>query len=671
MTMKEIADRTGFSVRVIRYNMPTVISWLKNEGVETEVRPGHGYEFGFTRTTAKKLSETLDSETDHVLSLTREQRLRLELLELLISEKPVSFQQLAENDGISRSTVVTDTAQMEEWLGRFNLKLIKTPNRGTSAAGSELFRRCAVIELIRKEIGMMRYYAIWLERQRTVPADRITPKTFSGYLETLDLAHCYQYVDFIEKGMGLRLALYSRIEIILYLAIMLNCLQKSGKRDPAMSRFTRSLYDVVPGLETEIAEALMNRIARDHGLAVDAAERNFMAVMLLFSKWDNEDVLISSKDEYTGEKIYNISQEAFSCADMITAACANQIHPLLQTDEELVMNLARHFHTVFNQISYGYPIMNDNLGLILREYPEIFRSVNSEISLIEDQIGHKIPPEEIGYIVMYMVSALNKLQTEKHFKISVVILGDGIRTRTIFLKDRLQLFFPAIEVIAVSNGFPEDESILERADLILSLIPGVNSARPVIEVSPFLLQNEIRVIQNWIIDHEESNRNSLLTPTRMPDLIDLLHPENIILAEKASGWEDVIRLASRPLEDQKLIRPSFCDAMIRLTEEYGPYTILSPGIVLLNARPNDGVNRLCMSMLVLKHPVDFGVSANISVAFVLGASDNHSHLNALFQLSKICEQEQFAEALKKCSRTSEVLRAIWLYSSDISLQKLM
>lgn len=671
MTMKEIGEKTGFSVRVIRYNMPTVIAWLKNEDVETEARPGHGYEFSFTRTGAMRLLGTLDAGADHALSLTREQRLRIELLDLLIAEKPVSFQYLAENEGISRSTVVMDTAQLEEWLRRFNLSLIKTPNRGTYVVGSELFRRCALIELIRKEIGMMRYYAVWMDHVRRLSENRSIPRAIADYLVTLDLGQCYPYINFIEKGMGLRLALYSRVEIIFYLAITIQYLQVRQQGKIKRSRFDHSHYAVEKGNETKIADALLNRISREFNVDVAEWEKNYLAVMLLLSKWDNEDVYISSKDEYTGEKAYNISHDALYCADMITAACANQLHPLLQTDEELVMNLARHFHTVFNQISYGYPIINDNLSLILREYPEIFRSVNSEISVIEDQINHKIPPEEIGYIVMYMVSALNKLQTEKHFRIPVAILGDGIRTKTIFLKDRLQLFFPSLEVIAVANGLPEDEQALDHCKLILSLIPGVKSVHPVIEVSPFLTQNEIRVVQNWIIDYEESNRASLLTPTRMPDLIDLLHPENIIIGAKASGWEDVIRLASKPLEDQKLIRPSFCDAMIRLTEEYGPYTTLAPGVVLLNARPNDGVNRLCMSMLTLDHPVDFGASLNISVAFVLGASDNHSHLNALFQLSKVCEQPEFLQSLKKCTRSSEILRAIWLYSSDISLPKLM
>lgn len=671
ITLKEISDITGYSIRVVRYNMPVVITWLREAGIGTEARPGHGYEFGFTRTDAKKLLDSLDSESDHSLNLTREQRLRIELLDLLLAEKPVSFQTLAENEGISRSTVVTDTAQMEAWLKRFNLELEKTPNRGTAVRGSELFRRCALIELIRNEIGMVKYYGIWMDRPDFLECSRTMPKSEAAYLKTLDFRQCYDYIDFIEKGMGLQLALFSRGEIVLYLAIVLAELKQKKTADGRRIRFRRDPFPVEEGLETRVADALMNRIGRDCDVDPDQTERNFMAVMLLFSKWDNENVIFDLKSEYAEDRVYNISHEALTCADMITAACANQLHPLLQTDEELIISLARHFHTVFNQINYGYPIFNENLNLILREYPEIFRSVNSEISLIEDRIHHPIPPEEIGYIVMYMVSALNRLQTEKHFRIPVVIIGDGVRTRTIFLKDRLQLFFPLLEVIALVNGFPEDSGILDQAQLILSLIPGVQAPGPVIEVSPFLLQNEIRVIQNWIIDYEESTRESLLKPMKMPDLIDLLRPENIILETKASGWEDAIRLAAKPLEAQKLIKPEFCDAMIRLTEELGPFTILGPGVVLLNARPNDGVNKLCMSLLILESPVDFGTSMNFSIAFVLGASDNHSHLNALFQLSKICEQKEFISGLKQCTRSSEVLRLIWLYSSDISLSKLM
>ncbi len=226
MTLKELSEKTGYSIRVVRYNMPVVISWLRNAGIGTEARPGHGYEFGFTRSAAQKLLKSLDSESEHVLNLTREQRLRIEMMVLLLAEKQVSFQALAENEGISRSTVVTDTAEIEDWLKRFNLELVKTPNRGTYVRGSELFRRCALIDLIRREIGMVKYYGIWMDHPASLDCGRLMPKAISAYLETLDFRQCYRYIDFIEKGMGLHLALFSRVEIVFYLAVILADLTK-------------------------------------------------------------------------------------------------------------------------------------------------------------------------------------------------------------------------------------------------------------------------------------------------------------------------------------------------------------------------------------------------------------------------------------------------------------
>ena len=664
VTMKEISEKTGYSIRVVRYNMPTVQIWLRNEGIEMSARPGHGFIFDCKTEEITLLLNKLEENSDSPLSLTKKQRLRVELLSLLTTPKPVSFQAMAESEGISRSTIVTDVSQIEEWLNRFNMRLIKTPNRGTYAEGSELFRRCAVVDLVRMEIGLVAYYGIWLRRHIPDENRASLPGSFRAMLERLDLDTCRGYVEKIEADMGLRLALYSRIEVLLYLAITLENLKEPADRN---TMFHLTPFEVPDGPERRTAEALFETIRQDTGFTIEPYEQNFLTIILLFSKWDNEDIILDPMDEYTGERTYNISHEALNCSDMLTAACANRIHPLLQTDEELIMNLARHFHTVFNQIHYGYPIINENLPGIIREYPEIFRTVNSEISIIEDQIGNRIPPEEIGYIVMYIVSALNKLQTEKHFRIWTVILGDGIRTKTVFLKNRLQLFFPTIEVIAVINGVPEDDRIFEKADLILSLIPDVQAPKPVIEVSPFLTPDEIRKVQNRIIEHEEKGRQSLLTPGRMPNLMDLLLIEHILIRKSASDWREVIRMAAEPLEEEKLIKPSFCDAMIRLTEEYGPYTTLAPGVALLNARPNDGVSKLCMSLIILERPVDFGVTENISAAFVLGAADNHSHLNALYQLSKICEQKDFISSLKACRRPSEVLRLVWRCSTGISL----
>lgn len=670
LTLKEIAEKTQLSVRIVRYNMDTILAWFRNEGIEIDARPGYGYSFFMLDEKRQKLLDNLQSEADQPISLTRKQRHRLALLELLIADKPLSFQFLAANGGISRSTVVTDTANMQGWLEKYKLTLVKTPNKGTYIEGAEFMRRNAMIDLTREEIGLVKFYALWIQNSIDQVLDRSLPNMIEDFLKSLPLTECHKYVRQIEKEMGLQLSIFSRAAVLLYLAISIRSLQTRHSVEKRKNTFTKEIIDVEPCIELDIAKHVTQEIESDFSIRMDTYEVNCLAACLLFGKWDNEEELLDGSNVYTGERCYNISHNAIFCADMITAACASQLHPLLQTDEELVMNLARHFHTIFNQLKYEYPIINEDLPAVLRDYPEIFRIVNSEVSVIEDQINQKLPPEEIGYISMYMIAALNKLQTIREFKITVIILGDGIRTKSIFLKDRLQLMFPTLEVISLVNGYPEDESILEKADLILSLIPGVFLKTPVIEVTPSLSQNEIRTIQNWIIEYEEQNRHKLLSPTKKPDLIDLLLPENIILNAEANTWQDVIRLAAGPLEEKNLIKPEFCNAMIRITEEYGAYTLLAPGVVLLNARPNDGVNKLCMSMLTLEHPVDFGEESNISIAFVLGASDNHTHLNALYQLSQICNNTEFITSLQKCSRTSEVIREIWRNAANYNLSKI-
>ncbi len=670
LTLKEIAEKTQLSVRIVRYNMDTILAWFRNEGIEIDARPGYGYSFFMLDEKRQKLLDNLQSEADQPISLTRKQRHRLALLELLIADKPLSFQFLAANGGISRSTVVTDTANMQGWLEKYKLTLVKTPNKGTYIEGAEFMRRNAMIDLTREEIGLVKFYALWIQNSIDQVLDRSLPNMIEDFLKSLPLTECHKYVRQIEKEMGLQLSIFSRAAVLLYLAISIRSLQTRFSAEKRKNTFTKEIIDVEPCIELDIAKHVTQEIESDFSIRMDTYEVNCLAACLLFGKWDNEEELLDGSNVYTGERCYNISHNAIFCADMITAACASQLHPLLQTDEELVMNLARHFHTIFNQLKYEYPIINEDLPAVLRDYPEIFRIVNSEVSVIEDQINQKLPPEEIGYISMYMIAALNKLQTIREFKITVIILGDGIRTKSIFLKDRLQLMFPTLEVISLVNGYPEDESILEKADLILSLIPGVFLKTPVIEVTPSLSQNEIRTIQNWIIEYEEQNRHKLLSPTKKPDLIDLLLPENIILNAEANTWQDVIRLAAGPLEEKNLIKPEFCNAMIRITEEYGAYTLLAPGVVLLNARPNDGVNKLCMSMLTLEHPVDFGEESNISIAFVLGASDNHTHLNALYQLSQICNNTEFITSLQKCSRTSEVIREIWRNAANYNLSKI-
>ena len=312
------------------------------------------------------------------------------------------------------------------------------------------------------------------------------------------------------------------------------------------------------------------------------------------------------------------------------------------------MNLARHLQSVLQLLRCGLPVINDHMYMAISRYPEVSRSVKSKISLLEDFTRSKFPNEEIALITMYMVSSLDMIQAANSTAVSVTIVGDGLRTETIFLQNRVKLVFPAVKVARILNGFPETVEPLGDNELILSLLPGNNGNDHVINVSPFLLPDEIRLIQQWIENYENKNLQHILTPVYKPNLIDILKPEHIRIAHKPIGnWQNVVKAACEPLELDRSIRRSYTQSIIDITEKYGPYSMIAPGVILLHAQPGDGAEHLSLSMLLLRKEVSFGFPINIDIALVISMPYNYSHLNALYQLNVLFKNEDFLATILK------------------------
>jgi mannitol/fructose-specific phosphotransferase system IIA component (Ntr-type) len=343
---------------------------------------------------------------------------------------------------------------------------------------------------------------------------------------------------------------------------------------------------------------------------------------------------------------------------------------LLKVDKELAHGLILHLEPVIYRLQYNLPILNDCLEEILEEHAEVYRSARLGVAEMEKELGVPVPPEEIGFLAMYLKAALNRLRIHDRNSHPVVILGDGIRAKTSLLKARLEYELPTLDVIAVFNSYQLDQSILDRAELVLSLIPSEVAGVTCMQVSPFLDPVEKRQIQTWINEQEEKSRKLAFGPHDKPDLVDLLLPQNIQFAASEEDWRAVVSKASQPLIKSGEIEPEYIAGMIKIIEDYGPYMILAPGVIVLHARPVDGVNNVCLSTLILRQPVPFSQeeSGQIDIAFVLGAIDDDSHLNALFQLNNLLSQREFTSALRTASKPADVLRAIWSYSSLVDIQ---
>lgn len=160
----------------------------------------------------------------------------------------------------------------------------------------------------------------------------------------------------------------------------------------------------------------------------------------------------------------------------------------------------------------------------------------------------------------------------------------------------------------------------------------------------FICKPHLRVcwqilLQNWITlrkvnvaqTHKPSNpvrqggqqEPVIQAPVR---LMDLLMGQTIRLNLKAKYWKQAVCLAGQILLETGAITPSYIDAMIQAVEEIDPYIVITPGIALAHARPEDGVRQMYMSLITLDTPVEFGAATNdpVDIVIAFGAVDKET-----------------------------------------------
>jgi len=144
-------------------------------------------------------------------------------------------------------------------------------------------------------------------------------------------------------------------------------------------------------------------------------------------------------------------------------------------------------------------------------------------------------------------------------------------------------------------------------------------------------------------------------------LTHLLTEEVISIEAGARDWRHAIELATAPLLANGTIEPSYVAALYRSHEELGPYYVLGPGLAMPHARPEDGVNRL--GLTVLKEGVNFDSEGNdpVQLLVTLAASDSNSHVETIAQLAELFMNEEDVAAIIAADTKDDILRILARY----------
>jgi PTS system ascorbate-specific IIA component len=148
-------------------------------------------------------------------------------------------------------------------------------------------------------------------------------------------------------------------------------------------------------------------------------------------------------------------------------------------------------------------------------------------------------------------------------------------------------------------------------------------------------------------------------------LITLLNEHTVRARVAVADWEQATEAVGQLLVDAGKIDAGYIEAMKRVLKELGPYAVIAPGIVLLHARPEDGVLSPCLGLITLTKPVEFGHSENdpVDIVLALGATDKKTHISALQQLAMLLGDEKGLELIRSAPDSRTLLENIHTWAN--------
>jgi mannitol/fructose-specific phosphotransferase system IIA component (Ntr-type) len=149
-------------------------------------------------------------------------------------------------------------------------------------------------------------------------------------------------------------------------------------------------------------------------------------------------------------------------------------------------------------------------------------------------------------------------------------------------------------------------------------------------------------------------------------LKDLLTEKTIKLNVDAKDWEEAVRIGGEILVNNGFVEPRYIEAMVNTVKEIGPYIVIAPGIAMPHARPENGVKQVCMSLITLKNPVEFGNIDNdpVDTVICLGAVDNSTHLKALSDLMSLLKDNSKIENVQKATNIKKILDILMMIEEE-------
>jgi mannitol operon transcriptional antiterminator len=478
ITIKEIADEVEVSTRTVHRELDEIEQLLETYQLKLVKRAGVGVQVEGDSASKDELRLSLINLT--TLDFTADERKILILCFLLSSTEPVKLVSLAFDLKVTPATISHDLDELEGWIGRYDLSLIRRRGYGVELQGSESAKRKAMSSLISENLNEYELIGLIKENIQGKSSRNIdsVSEHLLGLIEKEKLIMVENALRNLENELPYPLADSAYIGLVIHLSLAMERIKK-GERISFDGDYLAELKNTP---EFQIAVRILERLKNIFQVDIPDAEVGYITMHLRGAKLrtSQDDFLLTGNAELMG-KVYKLIQY-----------CQENLNVQFEKDSSLLHGLLTHMEPAIFRIKKNMKIRNPLLDQIKTNYAELFSVIQAGINKVFPQL--EVPEEEIGYLVMHFGASLERSNQKDWDYRALIVCSSGIGSSKI-LATRIDKEIPEINHLKNISLFDIDKIPKGDYDIIISTIPLPMNTNKYILVSPLLTKEDIQKIK--------------------------------------------------------------------------------------------------------------------------------------------------------------------------------
>ncbi|WP_048719330.1 BglG family transcription antiterminator [Bacillus sp. 522_BSPC] len=687
--IQELANKLDISERAIRYNINKLDEFLFQNGFNCIERHHlKGIKLNRVKEVTTFIAKFLEEHSPYQYILSKEERFIYILTRLLGETEPISYSDLQDKIGISKSTLDSELQLINEYIDPYGLTLERKRKHGVLIQGDEKQKRSLLNKMILGTISAKDIFQ-YIRNRRVL--SKINTIYFHDVLSEIDIQFIDDLIFSAEQELDKEFDDQSYMNLLTHLMVAVK--RTFQHREVDISEAIIS--NISDTREYTVAKHMMEELAWHYAISIPDMEAGYIALQLLGAKSIKKHPL--DQQELNGDELYLASLKMVDELESIYQCRFGE------EKEKIVEGLLLHLKPAIYRIKYHLTLENPMFDEIIFHYEELFQHTKKITKYLEEHLDQSFNDHEISYITLHFAAALEKAQDNMEARKKVLLVcGAGISSANI-LSNQLQKAFH-VEIVNTVSFRALQYMDSSSYDLIISTIdiPEMNNKK-YLKVNVFLTESDYELISQFLHskfsqgNYYEVNLNKVnklleavqshgtvkdvykLQYQFMKILMDkkedstsyenlsirnIINERTIKLKAKVGSWEEAIKEGTDLLYDDKSATSPYYETVIKHFHEYGPYMVVAPGVVLSHARPEDGALKLALSLVTFKNGIDFkdDFKEDVRLVVTLTVVDKTSHLEILGQLMKLLTNKDDVEKIIKANSKEDIFQIFNEYS---------